>query len=341
MMVAPTCRGRRGRRTNGVWLISKRRNGARLSGALSPGAAVDCRGVPFTQELREELKTAVDNTFVGDAFFWLAHFLHDASFDEVTFSGDVLFEEAVFEFGASFEYAQFHGPAWFQDALFAPDADFAHVTFAGEAFFSRTQIFGEAFFHYAQFSHGAVFVSAEVEEKATFDGATFGQDAVFAGARFKGDARFPGTEFAQRLAGPIVCGGVFDLSQSVLRAPVRIRIAAARLDLLAAQIDAAVSLVVRYVDVHMQDVTLSRPVAINFHPRWIGSTRVRGFLEGVTAEPACVAWLVAGTRACSSMPTGDETAGPPCELWPQPCGANATCSSVPVRRCRRGCHRSR
>src|SRR5690242_14004829 len=102
MMVAPTCRGRRGRRTNGVWLISKRRNGARLSGALSPGAAVDCRGVPFTQELREELKTAVDNTFVGDAFFWLAHFLHDASFDEVTFSGDVLFEEAVFEFGASF-----------------------------------------------------------------------------------------------------------------------------------------------------------------------------------------------------------------------------------------------
>jgi hypothetical protein len=87
-------------------------------------------------------------------------------------------------------------------------------------------------------------------------------------------------------------------------------------------------LVVRYVDVHMQDVTLSRPVAINFHPRWIGSTRVRGFLEGVTAEPARVAWLVAGTRACSSMPTGDETAGPPCELWPQPCGANATCSSV-------------
>lgn len=289
-MVAPTCRGRRGRRTNGVWLISKRRNGARLSGALSPGAAVDCRGVPFTQELLEELKTAVDNTF-GDALFGRARFLERA--------------------------------------------DFESVTFAGEAFFSRTQIFGEAFFHYAQFSHGAVFVSAEVEEKATFDGATFGQDAVFAGARFKGDARFPGTEFAQRLAGPIVCGGVFDLSQSVLRAPVRIRIAAARLDLLAAQIDAAVSLVVRYVDVHMQDVTLSQPVAINFHPRWIGSTRVRGFLEGVTAEPARVAWLVAGTRACSSMPTGDETAGPPYELWPQPCGANATvffrpCSTVPA-----------
>lgn len=77
----------------------------------------------------------------------------------------------------------------------------------------------------------------------------------------------------------------------------------------------------------------------NYLPRGpaMGSTRVRGFLEGVTAEPARVAWLVAGTRACSSMPTGDETAGPPYELWPQPCGANATVFfRRPVRRCRRG-----
>ncbi len=33
-------------------------------GALSPGDAVDCRGVPFTRELLDELKTAVDNTKV-------------------------------------------------------------------------------------------------------------------------------------------------------------------------------------------------------------------------------------------------------------------------------------
>ncbi|MFE5862146.1 DUF6207 family protein [Streptomyces virginiae] len=257
-------------------------------GALSPGAAVDCRGVPFTQQLLEELKAAVGNTFgealfgrarflepadfesvqfAGDAFFWLAHFADDALFDEVTFSELALFEEAIFELGASFEHAEFHSLAWFQDTVFGPDADFAHATFDRGVFFSRAQIFGEAAFHGAKFAADATFVSVEISEKAWFDGVTFSQDAVFAGARFNTDARFPGTEFAQRLVGPIVCGGVMDLAHTALRAPVRIRIAATRISLYGAQIEAALTLDIRYAIIDLLDAVLSQPVAINFHPR--------------------------------------------------------------------------
>ncbi len=67
--------------------------------------------------------------------------------------------------------------------------------------------------------------------------------------------------------GPIVCGGVLDLSRAVLSCPIRIRIAAAQVLLEAAQIDTALTLDVRYADINLLDAVLSQPVAINFHPR--------------------------------------------------------------------------
>ncbi|QDO42888.1 pentapeptide repeat-containing protein [Streptomyces sp. RLB3-17] len=257
-------------------------------GALSPGAAVDCRGVPFTRELLEELKAAVGNTFgeadfgrarfpeladftgvtfTGEAFFWLAHFADDALFYEVTFNRDAVFEEAVFEMGGAFEHADFQGSAWFQDTLFGSDAAFEHARFSSGALFSRAQMFGEAAFLAVTFTDGIVFVSVQVEERARFNEVTFGRDAVFAGARFKGDVDLPDTTFTGPLVGPIVCGGVLDLSRAVLTCPIRIRIAAAQVLLQAAQINTALTLDVRYADVNLQDAVLSQPVAINFHPR--------------------------------------------------------------------------
>ncbi|MFF4602636.1 pentapeptide repeat-containing protein [Streptomyces sp. NPDC001339] len=241
----------------------------------------------FTRALLDELKAAVDNTFgkalfgrarfpepadfkavtfTEEAFFWLADFSDDALFYGVTFNGDAIFEEAVFELGAGFEDAEFQGTAWFQDTLFGSDADFDRATFTSGALFSRTQLFGGAFFHNVTFTDGAVFVSAEVEERARFNGSTFGHDAVFAGARFKGAADFPDTTFTGPLVGPIVCGGLLDMSRTVLTCPIRIRIAAARVFLQAAQINTALTLDVRYADINLLDAVLSQPVAVNFHP---------------------------------------------------------------------------
>jgi uncharacterized protein YjbI with pentapeptide repeats len=257
-------------------------------GALSAGAAVDCRGVPFTRELLEELKAAVGNTFgeadfgrarflepadftgvtfTGEAFFWCTQFADDALFDEVSFHRDAVFEEAVFEMGGGFEHTDFQGSAWFQDTLFGSDAAFEHARFAAGALFSRAQLFGEAFFHGVTFADGIVFVSVQVEERARFNEATFGRDAVFAGARFKGDADFPDTTFNGPLVGPIVCGGGLDLSRAVLTCPIRIRIAATHVLLEAVQINTALTLDVRYAHINLLDAVLSQPVAINFHPR--------------------------------------------------------------------------
>jgi uncharacterized protein YjbI with pentapeptide repeats len=257
-------------------------------GTLSPGAAVDCRGVPFTRELLDELKAAVGNTFgeaqfararfpepadftgvtfTGEAFFWLAHFADDALFYEVTSNRDAVFEEAVFEVGGAFEQADFQGSAWFQDTLFGSDADFEHARFSSRALFSRAQMFGEASFDGVTFSDGIVFVSVQVEGRARFSEVSFGRDAVLAGAQFKGDVDLPDTTFTHPLVDPIVCGGVLDLSRAVLTCPIRIRIAAAQVLLQAAQISTAFTLDVRYADIDLQDAVLSQPVAINFHPR--------------------------------------------------------------------------
>ncbi|MEU2287836.1 pentapeptide repeat-containing protein [Streptomyces sp. NPDC013178] len=257
-------------------------------GALSPGAAVDCRGVPFTHELLEELKAAVGNTFGeadfgrarfleradftgvtfnGEAFFWCVQFSDDALFYEVTFNGEAVFEEAVFEQDGAFEHADFLNSAWFQDTLFAGDADFEHARFASGALFSRAQMFGGAVFNGVTFTDGIVFVSVQVEETAWFTEATFGRDAVFAGARFKDSAHLPDTTFTGPLVGPIVCGGVLDLSRAVLSCPIRIRIAATQVLLEAAQINTALTLDVRYADINLLDAVLSQPVAVNFHPR--------------------------------------------------------------------------
>ncbi|MFJ1847418.1 pentapeptide repeat-containing protein [Streptomyces sp. NPDC088146] len=257
-------------------------------GALSPGAAVDCRGVPFTRELLEELKAAVGNTFgeadfgrarfleevdftgvtfADEAFFWLAHFVDTALFCEVAFNGEAVFEEAVFEQDGAFEHADFQGSAWFQDTLFCVDADFGHARFSSGALFSRAQMLGEAFFHGVTFADGIVFVSVQVEGKAWFGESSFGHDAVFAAARFKDDAHFPDTAFTGPLVGPIVCGGVLDLSRAVLTCPIRLRIAAAQVLLEGAQINAALTLDVRYAHINLLDAVLSQPVAMNFHPR--------------------------------------------------------------------------
>ncbi|MEU7183571.1 MULTISPECIES: pentapeptide repeat-containing protein [Streptomyces] len=132
---------------------------------MSQDAAVNCRGVPFTRELLEELKAAVGDTsgeasfgrarllepvdftgvtFTGEAFFWLAHFADDALFYEAIFNRDGVFEDAVFELGGAFEHADFQGSAWFQDTLFSSDTDFEHARFSTGALFSRAQVFGEA-----------------------------------------------------------------------------------------------------------------------------------------------------------------------------------------------------
>lgn len=256
--------------------------------ALSPGDKVDCRGVPFTTELLDKLKAAVDNTFgeaqfgrarflgvadfeyvrfAGEAGFWMAHFTDDALFNECTFNDQAVFEEALFEVGASFEDVPFQALAWFQDTLFGSDATFTYATFASNLYFSRAQIFGEVDFRAADFTGEAQFTSVEVGEKTTFQDATFRDNVLFPGARFAEDVSFTGADLAKRLVGPLVCGGLVDLARSVLRAPMRIQIAARAISLHAAQVDAALTLDARYASIHLLDAVLSQPVAVNFSPK--------------------------------------------------------------------------
>ncbi|MFD8377038.1 pentapeptide repeat-containing protein [Streptomyces sp. NPDC059679] len=179
---------------------------------LAPGADVDHRGTPFTEDLLRQLLRALSDPItrkpqMGTAKFSEARFTGNAEFDKAQFSGNAEFDEAQFTGYAVFHGAQFSGDARFHRAKFSNYAGFRMVQFTGYADFGRAEFHnnaefdearfpGNAGFDGAQFSGHIRFGSARFSGHAGFDGAQFSGGAVFGEAQFSGRARFRRARFS-------------------------------------------------------------------------------------------------------------------------------------------------
>ncbi|MCB5166520.1 pentapeptide repeat-containing protein [Streptomyces bambusae] len=272
---------------------------------LVPGADIDHRGTPFTEDLLNRLLNAVrDPTtthphlgtarfigaqFPGGAGFDGAHFSGDAWFGEVQFSGDARFGSAQFSGGARFNGAQFSGDAdfggvqfsgdaWFDGAQFSDDAWFSEAQFSDQARFDEAKFSGAARLEGVQFSGAARFDRALFSGDAGFGGVHFSGDAGFGGVQFSGDARFDGVQFsrdarfhgAQFLLaswwGPAVCVGTVDLSGAVFGAPVTLEVAARQVRCARTRWQSTATVRVRHASVDLGHAVLEAPIAVTAHP---------------------------------------------------------------------------
>ncbi|MFD4023213.1 pentapeptide repeat-containing protein [Streptomyces sp. NPDC058576] len=216
---------------------------------LAPGADIDHRGTPFTQDLLEDL----------------LHALHDPS------TGKRRLGRALF-IGA-----QFFGEANFIGAQFSGNAQFHGVQFFGDARFSRAQFLGDASFVEAQFSRRAMFVDAQFSSDARFSGTRFSANAVFVEAQFSSDAWFVGTKFSGAARfdrthfegasdlGPLVCAGQVVLSGAVFVPPVTLEIAAREVVCERTRWESTATVRVRYATVDLSHAVLTAPAAVITH----------------------------------------------------------------------------
>ncbi|MFE7268914.1 pentapeptide repeat-containing protein [Streptomyces sp. NPDC057592] len=273
--------------------------------SLTPGADIDHRGTPFTQDLLDQLLRALrDPTtgkphmgtvqlgqaqFSGTAGFGGVQFSGPAGFSGVQFSGPAWFDRAQFSGPAWFGRAQFSGPAGFSGAQFSGNARFGGAQFSGGARFDRAQFSGPALFGGVQFSNAAWFEEAQFSGTAGFGGvqfsnaagfvrAQFSGDAVFVGAQFFGDAGFGGAQFSGTAGfggarfvvasvwGPFVCAGVVDLSGAVFEVPVTLEIVARGVRCDRTRWESTATVRLRYATADLGHAVLSAPVAITAHP---------------------------------------------------------------------------
>ncbi|WP_436318806.1 pentapeptide repeat-containing protein [Streptomyces griseofuscus] len=110
-----------------------------------PAADIDHRGTPFTDELLNELLTALTDPATGRPCFG------QANFEQATFSGDAVFEGAKFDGDAWFRGAEIGGIADFGGATFSSDASFREVGFTGGAWAGGAEFRGDAGFFKAEF----------------------------------------------------------------------------------------------------------------------------------------------------------------------------------------------
>ncbi|MFC7924549.1 pentapeptide repeat-containing protein [Streptomyces cinereoruber] len=168
---------------------------------LAPGADIDHRGTPFTDDLLDRLLQALTDPTtsalrLGDARFVGAQFSGTAGFTRAQFIGDAWFTEAQFSGDAGFVEAKFTGDAWFTEAQFSGDAGFTEAQFSGDAGFTEAQFTGDAWFTEAQFTGDARFGGAQFSRAAKFGEAQFSGDAKFVEAQFSGDAEFTRAQFS-------------------------------------------------------------------------------------------------------------------------------------------------
>ncbi|MCT9075446.1 pentapeptide repeat-containing protein [Streptomyces fulvoviolaceus] len=170
---------------------------------LAPGADIDHRGTPLTEELLNRLLHALHDPTtakprLGNAGFDGAQFFGTAGFDGAQFSGDAWFGGAQFSGVARFGEAQFSGNAGFSGAQFSDVARFVRAQFSSDARFGEAQFSGNAAFVRAQFSDVAWFGGAQFSSDARFGEAQFSGDARFGRAQFSGDAGFVRAQFSGR-----------------------------------------------------------------------------------------------------------------------------------------------
>ncbi|MFB7398413.1 pentapeptide repeat-containing protein [Streptomyces sp. NPDC056191] len=272
---------------------------------LAPGASIDHRGTPFTEDLLNRLLRALTDPttgaprlgaagfggaqFSGTAGFGRAQFSGDAWFTEAQlsgaaefggaqfsgaarfrgaqFSGTAGFDGAQFSGAAWFTRAQFSGAAWFTEAQFSSAAEFGGAQFSSAARFSEAQFSGTAGFDGAQFSGTARFRGAQFSSAAEFGEAQFSGDARFHGAQFSGDARFRGAQFlAAAWWGPLACGGRVDLSSAVFGTPVTLEIAADAVSCVRTRFESTATVRVRRAEMDLGYAVLAAPVAVTAHP---------------------------------------------------------------------------
>ncbi|WP_322734556.1 pentapeptide repeat-containing protein [Streptomyces ferrugineus] len=152
--------------------------------SLAPGADIDHRGTPFTEELLNRLLGALRDPATGHPR------LGAARFTSATFQGGAWFGLATFQGDAEFGSATFERAAWFPLATFKREARFPSATFQRAAWFGSATFEGAAWFPSATFEDAAAFESATFEGDARFGSVTFQSGAWFPSATFRGDARF-------------------------------------------------------------------------------------------------------------------------------------------------------
>ncbi|WP_341873672.1 pentapeptide repeat-containing protein [Streptomyces platensis] len=217
---------------------------------LAPGADIDHRSTPFTEDLLARLLDALrdpttEHPRIGPARFDGASFTGPARFDETTFTHFASFDGATFTHAASFDRVTFAGLAAFNQTTFTYSVWFDGATFTGAAAFGRATFTGAAHFRVATFT-GAV----------QFPGATFTRDVTFTAARF---------EAAQWL-GPLVCGGAVKLDHAVFETPVTMMIAARALSLRRTRWAPSAALRLRYAEVDLAGAVMEYPVTVAAEP---------------------------------------------------------------------------
>lgn len=240
--------------------------------SLAPGADIDHRGTPFTEDLLNRLLEAVRDPTTRRPHIGIARFRG------AQFSGDAPFSGAQFSGNAQFNQAQFFGHAHFDEVQFSRDAQFGGVQFSQDAVFSQVQFSREAWFYQAEFSRVAGFDQAQFSRDARFTGAQFSRDARFRRAQFSGIAQFVGAQFsgdagfeeAQFLAaskwGPVACGGTVDLSGAVFGVPVTLEISAKEVVCTRTRWQSTATVRARHASVNLGHAVLEAPLAVTAHP---------------------------------------------------------------------------
>lgn len=177
---------------------------------LSPGSAIDCRGVTFSpglvSELLAPLRDSAGQVIVGDAFFEDAQFPEGILLQNSIFTGKAWFDRAKFHADANFQFTKFEGSARFRQAKFSGAAKFDQASFSQEAILDKVEFASRASFTDAQFVKNARFDKAKFSSTVWFERveslqqirfwrAQFMGVALFDEAKFRGEVRFDEVQF--------------------------------------------------------------------------------------------------------------------------------------------------
>ncbi|MEU3362911.1 pentapeptide repeat-containing protein [Streptomyces pseudogriseolus] len=166
---------------------------------LSPGADLDHRGTPLTQDLLDELLAPLrapgtGRARVGRADFDAVRFSGEAEIRDVGFDGYCSFTSAVFDAGLYLEAVRTGGDLRLDSAHVAGDLWLDDCEVDGDAWFPKARVDGALRFCGRKVGRSAVFRDLTCAE-ARVEGVDFERGADFTGLRVTGTAGFDGAHF--------------------------------------------------------------------------------------------------------------------------------------------------
>ncbi|MEU5257212.1 pentapeptide repeat-containing protein [Streptomyces longwoodensis] len=173
---------------------------------LQPGADIDHRGTPFTEELLSELLAPLRDPVsgrpcLGCAKFNEAKFSGNATFESTDFRGDADFSMVEIRGDARFEWGDIRGKAAFGGAKIGGNLNFSNVTVDDTAWFIMAEIEGESNFTGMRVKEvdfmlaklaNVAFSTVKIAGSASFAGAKIGGFMDFTGAEIGGPVQFMG-----------------------------------------------------------------------------------------------------------------------------------------------------